>query len=159
MPSLDVTRGVGDCAVTGRAGAGSLQSVIHRGNTDSTSSSQLLHSHQGFRKNPYSTCDTLLWSTAWSLASGAHCWRGIPTVCKHNSLWNKQQIHTETVLCTLLTALLETIPKQPRCFFPITSSKRLHLIALSPFIKCKALASQGVSIQFTKYTLGNSCFR
>lgn len=90
VSSLDVTRGVGDCAVRARAGAASLQSVTYRGNTDSTSSSQLTCSDQGFMKNPYSTCGTFPWSMGWSLESGAHCWRVIPTVSTHSKYthWN-----------------------------------------------------------------------
>lgn len=40
LSSLDITRGVGDGAVTARAGAGSLQSMNYSGNSDSTSASQ-----------------------------------------------------------------------------------------------------------------------
>lgn len=54
-----------------RAGAGPLQSVSYRGNTDSTSSSQLICSDQGSMKN--STCGTSPESMGWSLEPHAQC--------------------------------------------------------------------------------------
>lgn len=139
--SLDIIRGAGDCAVTARAGAGSLQSVNYRGNIHSTSSSQLIHSDQGFTKSLFylwhlSLVNELLTGITRPLLEGNSY-----SLHAQYTVAHTPNTHTETVLCTLPTALLETILKQQCCFFSVRSWKWPNLIALSPFTKCKTLAS------------------
>lgn len=85
---LDTTRGVGDCS------GSQSWSVSYRGNTDSTSSSQLICSDQGSMKN--STCGTPPESMGWSLEA---LLEGNSAVCIQDKLWHPQQIHTLKQCC------------------------------------------------------------